>query len=102
MPYDPTVVGAVKCSYECTDVEPELSKGGFRFMKLDAAWQIMEHIRDWGSAVSGMEVWSDFRPFFEAHPGGVYKGPGALQAGRGRSGCEARGAARAHGGMGML
>ena len=47
--------------------------------------QVQQHIRLWGSALAALDVYSDFKPFFEANPSGVYPGPGTRRAeGRGR------------------
>jgi hypothetical protein len=37
---------------------------------------LQDHIRNYGSAITRLEVYSDMRPFFTANPRGVYNGPG--------------------------
>ena len=44
--------------------------------------QVQRHIRLWGSALAALDVYSDFKPFFQANPGGVYPGQGVF-VGRG-------------------
>lgn len=37
---------------------------------------LKDHIRTWGSALTGIEIYDDFFPFFKKNPSGVYAGPG--------------------------
>jgi hypothetical protein len=38
--------------------------------------EMQEHIRNWGSVVTRLDVHSDFKPFFVTKPAGVYPGHG--------------------------
>ena len=43
---------------------------------LGSVWDMQEHIRLHGSVMCNIDIYPDFRPFFQGQPGGVYKGPG--------------------------
>jgi hypothetical protein len=42
--------------------------------------EMQEHIRNWGSVVTRLDVHSDFKPFFATKPAGVYPGHGKQHA----------------------
>ncbi|WIA37148.1 hypothetical protein OEZ86_014109 [Tetradesmus obliquus] len=73
MPWNPS---NPTCSYDCQDVEGMLKQGSFSYVRLDSAWEMQEHIRNWGSVVTRLDVHSDFKPFFAVKPAGVYPGHG--------------------------
>lgn len=72
LPYDPT---SPSCSdADCDYIDPSLKQGEFSYISLETPWEIMEHIREWGSAITRLEIYDDFKPFFNTNPGGVYPG----------------------------
>uniref|UniRef100_A0A383WDA4 Peptidase C1A papain C-terminal domain-containing protein n=1 Tax=Tetradesmus obliquus TaxID=3088 RepID=A0A383WDA4_TETOB len=73
MPWNPS---NPTCSYDCQDVQGMLKQGSFSYVRLDSAWEMQEHIRNWGSVVTRLDVHSDFKPFFAKNPSGVYPGHG--------------------------
>ncbi|KAI8470603.1 MAG: hypothetical protein J3K34DRAFT_254243 [Monoraphidium minutum] len=65
------------CQTQCSDVDPDLKAGGkFEYVQLNSAWEVQQHIRTWGAAITRLDIYDDFKPFFEKTPGGVYAGPG--------------------------
>lgn len=38
--------------------------------------QMQRHIRNYGSVVTRLDIWSDLKPFFKTNPGGVFPGHG--------------------------
>lgn len=64
------------CSSACKDTDPYLNNGYFKWYRLENAWEVMDHIRTWGSVVTRLNVYDDFKPFFARNPSGVYTGPG--------------------------
>eukprot|EP00775_Hariotina_reticulata_P012121 gene12121-12260_t len=74
MQYDPNNVG---CSYDCREILPDLKLGTFTYVKLENPWDMQEHIRNYGSILSGLDLYDDFLPFFESTPMGVYPGHGS-------------------------
>ncbi|KIZ03611.1 hypothetical protein MNEG_4343 [Monoraphidium neglectum] len=73
LPYDP---GNPSCSYECSNVEPSLQQGVFEFQALTTDWEMQKHIRLFGSVVTRLNIFDDFKKFFESNPNGVYTGHG--------------------------
>jgi hypothetical protein len=72
--YEP--FSSTPCSRTCTTTLPQLYEGVFRFKALGNIVDMQRHIRQQGSIVCRMQLYSDIKPFFAANPGGVYKGPG--------------------------
>lgn len=64
------------CDYNCQNTDSELQKGHFVYLRMQNVWEVQEHIRMWGSVVTRLDIYSDFKEFFKKNPGGVYPGPG--------------------------
>jgi hypothetical protein len=64
------------CSRTCTTTLPQLLQGAYRVKPLGSIVEMQRHIRQQGSIVCRMQLYSDIRPFFAANRGGVYTGPG--------------------------
>jgi hypothetical protein len=60
----------------CTTTLPQLLQGGYKIYLLGSIWEMQRHIRQHGSIVCGMQLYSDTKSFFAANPRGVYKEPG--------------------------
>jgi hypothetical protein len=87
--YEPR--SAAPCSRACTTTLQELLLGEYTFTSLDSIVEMQRHIRQHGSIVCRMQLYSDIKPFFAANPGAVYKGPGGcighnLRVGEGEGG----------------
>jgi hypothetical protein len=76
--YEP--LSAAPCSRTCTTTLPQLLLGVYRYQQLGSIVEMQRHIRQHGSIVCRMQLYSDIKPFFRASPGGVYKGPGGCGA----------------------
>lgn len=63
-----------KCKYKCKDADPQAAQGKFSMRMIRNFAQIQRHIRMFGGVATGVSIYSDFRPFFEANPTGVYEG----------------------------
>jgi hypothetical protein len=77
------------CSRACTTTLPQLLEGQYRVKPLGSIVEMQRHIRQHGSIVCRMQLYSDIKPFFATYRGGVYKGPGGCpghQQGRARQG----------------
>lgn len=64
------------CSSTCKDTDPDLQNGQFKWNRLSQIWEVMEQIRTWGSVVTRLDVYDDFKPFFKKTPDGIYPGQG--------------------------
>jgi hypothetical protein len=73
-PYEPR--SQDPCSRTCSTTLQELLLGMYSFTPLGNIVDMQRHIRQHGSIVCRMQLFPDIKPFFEANPGGVYKGPG--------------------------
>jgi hypothetical protein len=60
----------------CTTTLPGLLLGQYTFTPLGSIVEMQRHIRQHGSIVCRMQLFSDIRPFFAANRSAVYKGPG--------------------------
>jgi hypothetical protein len=70
------VYSSSACSrYKCEDTDKALTLGSFTFKRLESVWEMQDHIRQHGSIICRLQIYSSFKPFFERSPGGVYKGP---------------------------
>ena len=59
----PGAPGTVRCGGPaCAASDPDLRRGGFVFVRLEAAWAVQDFVRRHGSAVTRLDVYSDFRP----------------------------------------
>jgi hypothetical protein len=74
MPYTPTSPSCSK--YKCRTSVPELQMGGFLATPLSSTWEMQRHIRQYGSIVCRINLYTDLKPFFVDKPTGVYPGPG--------------------------
>jgi hypothetical protein len=83
LPFTPdiNVGGAAACKRTCTTKLQQLVQGQYRSRPLGYIWDMQRHIREQGSIVCRMQLFSDIRPFFADKPLGVYKGPGGLHVG---------------------
>ncbi|KIY97193.1 hypothetical protein MNEG_10771 [Monoraphidium neglectum] len=77
LPYNPT--SRARCSYDCQDVDPRLKLGKFYWQRLQDPSEMQDQIRQFGSVLTRMEVWTDMKAYFASNPTGVYQGPGAPQ-----------------------
>jgi hypothetical protein len=71
-PLDPSPCGPAACSTTL----PQLLQGVYRIKLLGSIAEMQRHIRQHGSIVCRMQLYSDIKSFFAANRGGVYKGPG--------------------------
>ena len=74
LPYEPS--GEDTCSARCNDVMPALKSGSFKGTPLHTLPRMQEHIRNHGSIICRIDIYSDFRPMFQSQRNGVYRGPG--------------------------
>jgi hypothetical protein len=81
LPFTPTINagGAATCKRTCTTTMKQLQQGEYRSRPLGNIWDMQRHIRQHGSIVCRMQLFSDIRPFFVDNPLGVYNGPGGLR-----------------------
>ena len=71
-----SVLSSSACSgYMCDDTDHALKLGAFTFQRLEGVWEMQDHIRQYGSIICRLQIYSNFKPFFEKYPGGIYKGP---------------------------
>jgi hypothetical protein len=68
--------GAASCNRSCTTTLQQLLYGKFEAKPLAAIPDMQRHIRQHGSIVCRMQLFSDIRPFFIKFPRGVYEKPG--------------------------
>jgi hypothetical protein len=64
------------CDRACTTTLQELLLGEYKFKQLGSIVEMQRHIRQHGSIVCHMQLYSDIKPFFAANRSAVYKGPG--------------------------
>ena len=77
LPYDPTREPLCAYTPGCNQlVLPELKSGEFVGVPLRTIPSMQEHIRNHGSIICRIDIYSDFRSFYKAQPGGIYRGPG--------------------------
>jgi hypothetical protein len=74
-PYNPADTSP--CSRTCETTLPQLLQGRYAYQRLGSIVEMQRHIREHGSIVCRMQLYSDIKPFFDANRGGVYKRPGA-------------------------
>jgi hypothetical protein len=60
----------------CTTTLPQLLQGEYTVKQLGSIWEMQRHIRQHGSIVCSMQLYSDVKPFFAANRSGVYRQPG--------------------------
>jgi hypothetical protein len=77
-PYAPrsTAGGLGPCARTCSTTLQELLQGRYLVKQLGSIVDMQRHIRQQGSIVCRMQLYSDIRPFFAKNPGAVYRGPG--------------------------
>jgi hypothetical protein len=46
-----------------------------RYAQLSTPMDIQDHVRTHGAVMTRLDIYSDFRPFFQASPKGTYMGP---------------------------
>jgi hypothetical protein len=92
--YEPR--SSAPCTLTCTTTLPQLYEGMFKFKLLGSIVEMQHHIRQQGSIVCRMQLYSGIKSFFAANPGAVYKGPGVWL---GSSRCDQEGGT---GGPGLL
>jgi hypothetical protein len=82
LPYNPssTAGDSVPCARACTTTLQQLLLGDFKVKPLGSIVAMQRHIRQQGSIVCRMQLYSDIRPFFAANASAVYNGPGELRA----------------------
>jgi hypothetical protein len=80
--YEP--LSGAPCSRTCTTTLPQLLQGEYRVKPLGSIVEMQRHIRQHGSIVCRMQLYSDIKPFFAANQGGVYKGPGGCPGAEGK------------------
>jgi hypothetical protein len=73
-PYQP--FSTTPCSRTCNATLQQMLHGDFAIKLLGSIVEMQRHIRQQGSIVCRMQLYSDIKPFFAANPGAVYKGPG--------------------------
>jgi hypothetical protein len=77
----------------CNATLPQLLRGEYTVKQLGSIWEMQRHIRQYGSIVCSMQLYSDVKPFFAANRSDVYRGPGGcLWPAWGVRGCEGGGA----------
>ena len=76
LPYDPHKQPLCQARPHCNRDFPEFSKGRFQALTLRTIPSMQEHIRNHGSVVCPINIYSDFRDFFARSSEGVYRGPG--------------------------
>eukprot|EP00775_Hariotina_reticulata_P009525 gene9525-9689_t len=76
LPYTVTTVDdqGSTCRYKCRDVDPNISKGVFKARKIRSMAAAQRQIRSHGGVMTRLNVYKDFRKFFESNPTGVYGG----------------------------
>jgi hypothetical protein len=82
--YEP--LSGTPCSRTCTSTLPQLLQGVYKYKQLGSIVEMQRHIRQQGSIVCRMQLYSDVKPFFAANRNGVYKGPGERLGGSLRGG----------------
>jgi hypothetical protein len=61
----------------CNTTIKQLEKGGdYTVKQLGSIWEMQRHIRQYGSIVCSMQLYSDVKPFFTTNRSDVYRGPG--------------------------
>lgn len=73
MPYEPD---NPQCKPDCDSTDPDLKLGQFRYSQLNNIVDVQNWIRTWGSVVTGIQIMTDLREFFEKQPNAVYTKPG--------------------------
>jgi hypothetical protein len=73
-PYAP--LSSMPCSRTCTTTLQQLLDGEFAVKSLGSIVEMQRHIRQQGSIVCRMQLYSDIKPFFAANPRAVYQRPG--------------------------
>ena len=76
--YDPDKVPLCRARPSCNPDIPAFAKGSFRAVTLRTIPSMQQHIRNHGSVVCPIDIYSDFRDFFAKSREGVYKGPGGF------------------------
>ena len=76
LPYDPDKEPLCQSRPSCNPDFPEITKGSFRAVTLRTIPSMQQHIRNHGSIVCPINIYSDFRDVFAKSRDGVYKGPG--------------------------
>ena len=76
--YDPDKVPLCRPRQLCNPDIPAFTKGSFRSVTLRTIPSMQQHIRNHGSVVCPIDIYSDFRDFFARSREGVYKGPGGF------------------------
>eukprot|EP00878_Enallax_costatus_P039816 GHUV01045732.1.p1 GENE.GHUV01045732.1~~GHUV01045732.1.p1 ORF type:complete len:181 (+),score=30.56 GHUV01045732.1:685-1227(+) len=52
------------CAAVCSEASRYASQGNFRASQFGTMWEAQRHIRQFGSVITGFDVYSDFKPFF--------------------------------------
>eukprot|EP00878_Enallax_costatus_P011157 GHUV01011651.1.p2 GENE.GHUV01011651.1~~GHUV01011651.1.p2 ORF type:complete len:209 (+),score=42.35 GHUV01011651.1:718-1344(+) len=83
-PYKPEFkeqyIGSALCNGACSDASKYADLGHFSSSQFVTMWEAQRHIRQYGSVVTGFDVYSDFKAFFanKKNAKAVYRpGPGA-------------------------
>ena len=74
LPYNPNSDNL--CWQSCGDVDPVQKQGRFTFVQLSQAWDVQEHIRQFGAVVTRLDLYPDFKGFFIKNRKGIYPGHG--------------------------
>jgi hypothetical protein len=73
-PYEP--FSGAPCIRFCNTTLPQLLQGEYKIKELGSIVEMQRHIRQHGSLVCRMQLYSDVKPFYQNNPFGIYKGPG--------------------------
>ena len=85
LPYDPDKEPLCQARPSCNRNFQEFTQGSFQAVTLSNIPSIQQHIRNHGSVVCSIDIYSDFRDFFARSRDGVYKEPGRFS----RAACKA-------------
>ena len=65
-----------QCDYKCHNTDPDLQSGGqFTSTSLGTIWEMQSWVTRHGGVVTRLDLYTDMKPFFKAHPQSVYSGP---------------------------